>query len=45
MSQHISEEPKKPVTSTPKDELNENELETVSGGINPQPLPPFHKED
>ena len=37
MSQ-ISEDPKKPV----KDELNEKELESVSGGINPQPLPPNH---
>ena len=40
MSEHTHEEPKKPAT----DELNENELETVSGGgnINPQPLPPHH---
>ncbi|RXH54308.1 bacteriocin [Granulicella sibirica] len=37
MSQ-ISEDPKKPIP----EELNEKELETVSGGINPQPLPPHH---
>jgi hypothetical protein len=42
MSQHTSgaahEEPKKPVT----DEINDQDLEKVSGGINPQPLPPHH---
>jgi hypothetical protein len=25
--------------------LSEVELDVVSGGINPQPLPPFHQED
>lgn len=35
-----TEEIKKPTTGKPE-ELNETELETVSGGINPQPLPPF----
>jgi hypothetical protein len=44
MSQHTSEkpneEPKKPTTGKPSDELNDKDLEIVSGGINPQPLPP-----
>jgi hypothetical protein len=41
MSDATHEEPKKPTTGTPAEELNEKDLEDVSGGINPQPLPPF----
>jgi len=36
----IKEQPKKPTSGKPE-ELNETELEDVSGGINPQPLPPM----
>lgn len=30
----------KPVTEKKQDELPEAELEVISGGLNPQPLPP-----
>ena len=43
MSEHIEkthEEITKTTTGKPSEELNDKDLETVSGGINPQPLPP-----
>jgi bacteriocin-like protein len=36
----VEKEPIAP--ADPKEELTEKDLEKVSGGINPQPLPPGH---
>ena len=49
MSEQTNEStlPKKPISGNTTDELNEKELEKVSGGgvINPQPLPPRRMPD
>ncbi len=36
------EEPTRPEPGQDTDELSENELSTVAGGLNPQPEPPGH---